>query len=957
MAPLTFNVHSCACCRRFDYDLRRGYGDHWPRATLREMRGEDGNMCPFFAMITDGWTMTLHRISDEAAIDLFGESVQLPSKNGGCTSLKFQDVPDVADLWDRISVKATVKGSDDSLGPVQKWLHLCLDKHPQCRLRGNQSFTPRRLVEISKRQNSTELRLVQTRETKVPLEYAALSYCWGGDQSLKLLSHNAKQLSRNLPLNALPATIRDAVTVCAVLEVSYLWVDALCIVQDDEVSKIEEIAEMASIYKHALVTICASSATSSSEGFLNPRRSPFANDQVFEFPCYSEKGVESSIFMGFLSTPTQPEEKGKDGQEKRGRSFVREQRKKEAARKNALTEPLDKRGWALQEKLLSNRTISFKRNQIQWECRGVPAGESWVDGFEADMDLQADAYSMPSAAPREDDPSWPSWKGQAMEAYEKMVVDYASRGLSLEVDRPLAISGIAREFAEMFGSSDQYVAGSWASKLLLRGLMWQRRRDLPESRRPKKYIGPSWSWTSLQCPIGHHLVPPKAIELGDITVSAGVVECFPRLRIESAPYGAVEEGTALVLKGKHISSWNTNLDAEPRQVTDGRGHTATMSTHASWYDVFDYDSDAEDCKNSEGRRYSRLELSTRGVERNANPEYLANPRVWGLILAAVEGREMTFTRLGCFECELFLDTVSLGETHLMESWWRKMKAEAVRSINPFNGATRAGLVKLARAAVSRQIRRLSMLAKARAEDSREVASWAREHRRAAKATKDQVLQAEATKDQVLQAEAAKELVLKAESAARGEQQTSQGTPPTPGTAPPAASTCAHKTTSLSKQAIPAVIPPVEEVSSTAAPVVAPPVQETPSTRIQTNPEAAKTDHDTTAREKLPDDVSSGNKTTSTRVKFPDGAGQNDRPQPRPEATCPSLQQKPESLKPAQIDLLKQGEKRMPTGPPCPERAAKREWGAMPDVQEIEPFNFKVDPGAATELWKKLQFLT
>ncbi|KAF6832144.1 hypothetical protein CMUS01_07043 [Colletotrichum musicola] len=161
-----------------------------------------------------------------------------------------------------------------------------------------------------------------------------------------------------------------------------------------------------------------------------------------------------------------------------------------------------------------------------------------------------------------------------------------------------------------------------------------------------------------------------------------------------------------------------------------------------------------------------------------------------------------------------------------------------------------------------------------------------------------------------------------------------------------APTCIRKTSSTKEQAVPAVVPPVEELSSTAAPVVVAPVQETPSTSIQTNHEAANPNHGTAqARVKLPGDASSGNKTTRARVKLPDAAGQTDRPQPQPqpEAARHPPQTKSDPLKAEQMEFLKfpkQGEKRLATGPPSPERAAKREWGAMPDVQEIEPFSIK-----------------
>ncbi|KAF6832142.1 HET domain-containing protein [Colletotrichum musicola] len=222
----------------------------------------------------------------------------------------------------------------------------------------------------------------------------------------------------------------------------------------------EEIAKMSSIYKHALVTICASSAASATEGFMQPRRSIFTDDQVFEFPCYDEDGIESSIFMAHVSVTTE--------------SKFDEEEWRFMGDSQVVREPLDKRGWALQEQLLSTRALIFKRNQLQWKCRGVPDGEHWIDGYDGDLSAQTLALPIQPAAPREDDGSWSTWKSQAKRTYDAIVEEYSARGLSMKSDRPLAISGIVREFAEMFGNADQYVAGLWASDFP-QGLLWMSR--------------------------------------------------------------------------------------------------------------------------------------------------------------------------------------------------------------------------------------------------------------------------------------------------------------------------------------------------------------------------------------------------------------------------------------------------------------------------------------------------
>ncbi|KAF6802970.1 HET domain-containing protein [Colletotrichum sojae] len=573
-------------------------------------------------------------------------------------------------------------GLHESLGRVKKWLHTCLDHHSECRAPSNQKLAPAKLVEISSNQEPPKLRLVQTRKIKAPLEYAALSYCWGGDQALKLLSHNSAELSQDLPLQALPATIRDAVTLCVTLNISFLWVDALCIVQDDEVSKMEEIAEMSSIYKRAVLTICASSAASATEGFLNPRRSPFTNNQVLRFPCYNKEGVESPIFMGTISTWNDTH------------VTVDRNKKTEA-----------------QEDLLSNRVIFFKRNQLQWKCRGVPVGEFWVDGYEADLSARPVVHSMPSAPPRETDTSWSAWKQKAMKRWDEIVEDYSSRNFSEEADRPLAISGTATEFAEMFRSSDQYVAGFWTSQLPQR-LVWKSKWEPPKAHRPKKYTGPTWSWTSFAHPVDMRFrsdfsTADFSTESDEIQASGELLGYVPKLRIESAPYGAVGEGTALLVKGRCTSCSISPLGSEiphshvlVEPFTDEHGHMLFLSSLNGWTNVFDYQSDAQEYSASNGKGYSRVELLTKIVETLyergtkisghavANDSTMVDLEIWGLILAPAKVEEMTFTRVGCFRFYHHGRVEAEEADSFQDCLKEKLDAE-MASRHPFNGVEAA----------------------------------------------------------------------------------------------------------------------------------------------------------------------------------------------------------------------------------------------------------------------------
>lgn len=64
----------------------------------------------------------------------------------------------------------------------------------------------------------------------------------------------------------LPLTIHDAIIACVKLNVPYLWVDRLCIVQDDHITKSKQLDSMSYIYRHAYMTLVALEGTDANHG-------------------------------------------------------------------------------------------------------------------------------------------------------------------------------------------------------------------------------------------------------------------------------------------------------------------------------------------------------------------------------------------------------------------------------------------------------------------------------------------------------------------------------------------------------------------------------------------------------------------------------------------------------------------------------------------------------------------
>jgi hypothetical protein len=105
--------------------------------------------------------------------------------------------------------------------------------------------------------------------------YFALSYVWGGVAPLKLTEKNERELMSIRGLSRhktkIPITVRDAMMLCQTIGEEYLWVDSLCLMQDDPQDLARGIKAMASIYERALVTIIAGSGTDANSGLPGVR--------------------------------------------------------------------------------------------------------------------------------------------------------------------------------------------------------------------------------------------------------------------------------------------------------------------------------------------------------------------------------------------------------------------------------------------------------------------------------------------------------------------------------------------------------------------------------------------------------------------------------------------------------------------------------------------------------------
>ena len=147
---------------------------------------------------------------------------------------------------------------------AKKWLTECINSHDQCSILNESAngarISPRRLLKLRREiSGNIKLKLHICKPDDCP-HYAALSYCWGRDQPYKLTLSRFEAMCIDIPMLSLAQSLQDAVSVAFKMGLCYLWVDALCIIQDSTADKDTEISVMDHIYQNADFTIWAASA-------------------------------------------------------------------------------------------------------------------------------------------------------------------------------------------------------------------------------------------------------------------------------------------------------------------------------------------------------------------------------------------------------------------------------------------------------------------------------------------------------------------------------------------------------------------------------------------------------------------------------------------------------------------------------------------------------------------------
>ena len=421
-----------------------------------------------------------------------------------------QDQP-LSGPWQSITAKPIQAHAElpDTFAVLNKWLLNCISNHPRCR-KTEPADLPRRLIDVGPPDGTKSPRLY-LREQWFLTEnshYAILSHCWGtahpeSSQFFRLSLQNVKSMQYNIDFGRLPKNFQDAILITRALNLRYLWIDALCILQDCPEDWASEASKMAQYYSGSEICIAATAAPHAQYGIL---RSRIIGSTSARLSGEAEDLSVRSLADDVLSLITYDEVLAK--------------------RQPISCQPLNSRSWAFQEKLLSRRIVHYTKQQMIWQCQTCLVGEDGQVG--EDLDRTPSPRQVPleltilpplreiTAANENEHNKNPDLKlmapvkghtgvlyslDEALDdiGWYRLVDEYTKRSLTYSSDLLPALSALASEVKKLTKAT--YLAGLWAldNKIPFKSLLWFSAKKNARANNGS----PSWAWSSVLGPVIH----------------------------------------------------------------------------------------------------------------------------------------------------------------------------------------------------------------------------------------------------------------------------------------------------------------------------------------------------------------------------------------------------------------------------------------------------------------------
>ena len=444
--------------------------------------------------------------------------------------------------WPRVperSITRSVDNADEACQRISDWLHKCTTSHT-CESGQVLAFLPKRVVEI---RAPERVRLYCSEKNQEGI-YLCLSHCWGGKVPLQLTKATFQIFQQDIPWKKLPLTFQQAISLTRKLGFRYLWIDSLCILQDDLDDWREEGSNMASIYSGARLTLAATGSPDSNGGLHR--------SQTAESNSMDGKALTLHHFV-----------------DKEGSAYSICVRSITDARRFVYRDlPLQKRAWFFQEWLLSPRIVHFTESMLFWECLAVEQGEDGTRLARSEYSGAGKRSTLVSfdQTPR-DSLSTLSQSSFQRFVWHELVHSYSTLQLSYSTDVFPSLQGVTTRVAAKRQS--RYYAGLWEDSIVV-DLLWLSYGGLSNvSHHKDEYLAPSWSWASAtRKSLAHGVMWQDWYwTLGpdyqsEFIPEVSVVSIMTKT-VDDNPFGQVLSGE-LVLKGVCLPAWQMEGHLIPR---------------------------------------------------------------------------------------------------------------------------------------------------------------------------------------------------------------------------------------------------------------------------------------------------------------------------------------------------------------------------------------------------------